>query len=176
MKKGMFVLGLLLLLTLVPAGCAGGKPVAAPETAPPAAAENAPETWSVTVQFYAEPVNVLSKSEDGSVRKVSHIIFKRNHAAGAEVIERLKGLVQNAEAWSADTPEREELYVDGGFGLSDDERNYSFCCKDKILYYPVFVMDPETQTLRAERYVTTVSEDDIAFILSLKDSKDGYKY
>ena len=37
-------------------------------------------------------------------------------------------------------------------------------------------MDPETEKVNVEFYMATLSEADMEYIRSLKDSKDGFKY
>ena len=103
------------------------------------------------------------------------LVFNRNRAACIDEIERLASMIKSIDKWSAGTTGRDELYVDGGFGLSD-ERLYYFSYTDNTIFYQIISMDPETEKVNVEFYFAALSATDMEYIRSLKDSKDGFKY
>ena len=174
MKKRIILIGLLLVLAIVLAGCADKKPAAPQETAPQETAEQGLEIQSATVIFFTEPVNILAQ-EEADINQ-THIVFDRKRAVCVDEIDRIASILHGIDSWSADTAEREELYVDGDFGLSDAERFYWFSYTDNTIFYQIISMDPETEKVNVEFYMATLSEADMEYIRSLKDSKDGFKY
>ena len=174
MKKRIILVGLLLVLAIVLAGCADKKPAAPQETAPQENAGQGSEIQSATVIFFTEPVNLLAQ-EEADINRTS-IVFDRKRAVCVDEIDRIASILHGIDSWSADTAEREELYVDGDFGLSDAERFYWFSYTDNTIFYQIISMDPETEKVNVEFYFAALSETDMEYIRSLKDSKDGFKY
>ena len=174
MKKRLIFAGFLLILAIGLAGCADKKPAAPQETAPQENAEQGSEIQSATVIFFKEPVNFLA--QEGVDIDQTNIVFNRNRAACIDEIERLASMIKSIDKWSAGTAGRDELYVDGGFGLSDDERLYYFSYTDNTIFYEIISMDPETEKVNVEFYFAALSATDMEYIRSLKDSKDGFKH
>ena len=174
MKKRVFILGLILILAIVLIGCADNKTTTPQETAPQENAAQGSEIQSATVIFFTKPMNFLA--QNGAIEDQTNIVFRRNRAACVDEIDRIAGIRQGIDSWSADTAGREELYVDGGFSLSDAERLYWFSYADNTVFYTVQSMDSETGKVNVEFYFAALSETDMEYIKSLKDSTDGYKY
>ena len=174
MKKRIIVCGLILLLAAVLVGCAGKKPTTPQETAPQENDTQGSEIQSATVVFFSEPLNYLE--QNGTIADQTYIVFRRTRAGCVEVIDRLASILHGIDSWSAGTSEREALYVDGEISLSDAERIYWFSYTDNTVFYTVLFMDPETEKVNAEFYFAALSETDMEYIKSLKDSMDGYKY
>ena len=174
MKKRIILVGLLLVLAIVLAGCADKVPAAPQETEPQENDTQESEIQLATVVYFTEPLDFLA--QNGTIADQAYVVFKRTRAGCVDVIDRLAGILQGIDSWSADTAEREELYVDGEFSLSDSERLYWFSYTDNTIFYQIISMDPETEQVNVERYMATLSEADMEYIRSLKDSKDGYTY
>ena len=174
MKKRVFILGLVLILAIVLVGCSDKKPTTPQETAPQENETQGSEVQSATVIIFKEPVNFLA--QEGVDINQTNIVFDRKRAVCVDEIDKIAGIIRGIESWSADTGEREELYVDGGFGLSDAEKFYYFSNNSNTIFYEVLSMDPETEKVNVDFYFATLSATDIEYIRSLKDSSDGYRY
>ena len=174
MKKRVFILGLILILAIALVGCADKKSTTPQETVPPGDATQGSEIQTVTVVFFKEPVDFLAQ-EGVDINQIN-IVFDRKRAACVDEIDRIASILHGIDRWSTDTTDREELYVDGCFGVSDTEKIYYFSNNSNTIFYQVLSMDPETEKVSVEYYFTTLSATDIEYIRSLKDSTDGYKY
>ena len=174
MKKRVFILTLILLLGITLVGCAARTPAAPQETALQGTVPQDSETRSATVVFFAEPVNFLAQ-EGAEINRTS-IVFDRKRAACIDEIDRITAILQSAVTWNKDTAAREELYADGGFATSDEEKLYYFSDNSNTIFYEVLSMDPETEKVSVEFYFAELSAADMEYIRSLKDSTDGLRY
>lgn len=131
--------------------------------------ENA-ETQSATLCIFKEPV-IFGKSE---IEPAKHVFFNRKHSAGIDEIDRLKSIVNSVGSWSTDAGDG-DITVDGYFALSDEEYPFYYSCSSSVIFYETFSMDAETgKAADVVRHSAAVSEADMAYIQSLKDSKDGF--
>ncbi len=141
--------------------------VAIAESAAPQ--ENA-ETQSAILCIFKESV-IFGKSE---IEPAKHVFFNRKHSAGIDEIDRLKSIVSGIGSWSTDAGNG-DITVDGYFALSDEEYPFYFSCSSGVIFYETFSMDAETGKIAdVVRHSAAISEADMAYIQSLKDSKDGF--
>ena len=144
-------------------------------TAPQESAVQEAETQAAKVSFFPEPRDLMHQQE-GTVIEQTSIVFQRKRAACADEIDRIKSILQSIDSWTIDTAVREELFADGYFGVSDEERLYFFSYDGNAVFYDVLSMDQETGKVSAERHIASIPETDMEYLRSLKDSKDGIKY
>ena len=170
MKKRIFILGLILILAIVLVGCADKKPASPQETSPQENNIQESEVQSVTLCVFKEPV-ILQQTEF-EIEK--HIFFTRKHSASIDEIDRIKSIVNSVSNWSTDAAGTEGLLVDGYFGLSDEEYPFYYSYSSNFLFYETFSMDKDTgKIIEVVRHYAAISETDMEYIKSLKDSKDG---
>ncbi|MBO4419279.1 MAG: hypothetical protein J5789_05605 [Oscillospiraceae bacterium] len=171
MKKRVLVLGLILILAIVLVGCADKKPASPQETAPQENDSQVSEVQSVTLCVFKEPV-IIQQTE---FKIEKNIFFNREHSASIDEIDRINSIVKNVSNWSADAVGTEDLLVDGYFGLSDEEYPFYYSYNNNILFYETFSLDNDAgKVVEVVRHYATISETDMEYIKSLRDSKDGF--
>ncbi len=130
------------------------------------------EGEGATVCFYREPTNITETTPD----KAATIWLPRKHSAAIPEIEELKRIVDGIESWTLGLVRDEDLTADGYLGLWDREyeQTFYFSYGGNYLFYSVLSMDPETEKLEAAHYFAPISQEDMAFIRSIQETKNGF--
>ena len=130
------------------------------------------EVQGATVCFYREPTNITEATPD----KARTVWLTRKHRVGIPEIEELKRIIDGVDVWTFGLVRDEDLSADGYLGLWGEEYDHTiyFSYSGNYLFYTVRSMDPETETLKAERYFAVISQEDMDFIRSIQDTKNGF--
>ena len=130
------------------------------------------EAQGATLCFYREPTNITETTPD----KARTVWLTRKHRAGIPEIEELKRIVDGIDSWTLGLVRDEDLTADGYLGLWDMEYEHAlyFSYSGNYLFYTVLSMDPETEKLEAAHYFAPISREDMAFIRSIQDTKNGF--
>ena len=133
---------------------------------------NPREAQGATVCFYREPTKI---AETEPVI-VTTIWLPRKHSAAIPEIEELKRIIDGVESWTLGLIRDEDLTADGYLGLWNEEYDHSFgfSYRGNCLFYEVRSLDPETEKPEAVRYFAPISEEDMAFIRSIQETKNGF--
>ena len=131
------------------------------------------EVQGATVCFYPEPRSITGTTEADPGK---HVYLTRKHRAAIPEIEELKRIIDGIDSWTPGLVSDEDLTWDGHLGLWGEEYENSlyFSYSGNYLFYTVRSMDPETEKMKVERYFATISPEDMAFIQSIKDTKNGF--
>ena len=130
------------------------------------------EAQGATLCFYREPTNITETRPD----KARTVWLTRKHRAGIPEIEELKRIVDGIDSWTLGLVRDKDLTADGYLSLWDGEYEHAlyFSYSGNYLFYTVLSMDPETEKLEAARYFAPISQEDMAFIRSIQDTKNGF--
>ncbi len=130
------------------------------------------EAQGATICFYREPTNITETTP----AKAATIWLPRKHRAGIPEIEELKRIVDGIDSWTLGLVQDEDLTADGYLGLWGEEYEHAlyFSYSGNYLFYTILSMDPETEKLEAAHYFAPISREDMAFIRSIQDTKNGF--